>query len=154
MIYVFLSFITGITIVVNMMLNGRLAQREGMINGVLINYFMASLSSIVLCAIMLKTMPSYSAIKTVPLSYFLGGIIGVLTTYMFNLIVPKVPAVYVVILRFIGQMLTSALIDYIFLDIFSKGKIIGGILFFIGLMFNARVDSKYAFEELKLDETI
>lgn len=154
MIYIFLSFITGITIVINMMLNGKVAQREGMINGVIINYFMATLSSIVLCAIMLKTIPSYSVIKTVPMPYFLGGIIGVLTTYMFNLIVPKVPAVYVVILRFIGQMLTSALIDYIFLDIFSKGKIIGGILFFIGLMFNAKIDSKYACEKLKLNETI
>ena len=153
MIYIFLSFLTGITIVINMMLNGRLAQREGMINGVIINYLMATIASILLCAIMIKSMPSYSAIKSIPLPYFLGGFIGVLTTYMFNLIVPKVPAVYVVMLRFIGQMLASAVIDYIYLDIFSKGKIIGGLLFLIGLILNARVDNKYAKGKLEISKS-
>lgn len=152
MIYIFLSFLTGITIVINMMLNGKLAQREGMINGVIINYLMATIASVVLCAVMIKSIPAYSAIGSVPLPYFLGGFIGVLTTYLFNIIVPKVPAVYVVILRFIGQMLTSAIIDYIYLDVFSKGKVIGGILFLIGLILNARVDNKYAQEGLELSE--
>lgn len=154
MIYIFLSFLTGITIVINMMLNGKLAQREGMINGVIVNYLMAVISSILLCAVMLNSISSYSAIRSVPLAYFLGGFIGVLTTYLFNIIVSKVPAVYVVILRFIGQMLTSAIIDYIYLDIFSKGKVMGGVLFLIGLIFNAKVDNKYKQENLKLNENI
>lgn len=152
MIYIFLSFLTGITIVINMMLNGKLAQSEGMINGVIINYLMAAISSILLCAIMIKSMPSYSTISSIPLPYFLGGLIGVLTTYMFNIIVPRLPAVYVVILRFIGQMLTSAIIDYIYLDIFSKGKVIGGVLFLIGLIINAKVDNKYVRKKLKISE--
>lgn len=71
---------------------------------------------------------------------------------MFNLIVPRVPAVYVVILRFIGQMLTSAIIDYIYLDILSKGKVIGGILFLIGLIINAKIDNVYAQKTLKMGE--
>ncbi|MDZ5034503.1 DMT family transporter, partial [Clostridium perfringens] len=96
MIYIFLSFITGITIVINMMLNGKLAQTEGKINGVIINYLMATISSILLCIIMIKSLPSYASIKSIPLFYLLGGIIGVLTTYIFNIIVPKVPAVYIV----------------------------------------------------------
>lgn len=154
MIYIFLSFITGITIVINMMLNGRLAQREGMINGVIINYLMATISSVLLCAVMLKSMPAYSAIQSIPLPYFLGGLIGVLTTYLFNVIVPKVPAVYVVILRFIGQMLASAMIDFVYLNIFSKGKIIGGVLFLTGLIINAKVDSRYEQKNLKLSKNI
>lgn len=150
--YIILAFLIGITIVVNMMLNGRLSQREGMINGVIINYLMAAISSVVLCAVMLKSIPSYSAIRAVPLPYFIGGFIGVLTTYLFNVIVPKVPAVYVVILRFIGQMITSALIDYIYLDIFSKGKVIGGLLFLIGLILNAKADHKHKQENIELSE--
>lgn len=152
MIYIFASFLTGITIVINMMLNGKLAQREGMINGVIINYLTAAISSILLCAIMIKSIPAYSAVRDIPLTYFLGGFIGVLTTYIFNIIVPKIPAVYIVILRFIGQMLTSAIIDYIYLDIFSKGKIIGGALFLIGLMVNAKVDNRYEQENDKFIE--
>ncbi|WML36993.1 DMT family transporter [Clostridium sp. OS1-26] len=154
MLYIFLSFLTGITIVINMMLNGKLAQNEGMINGVFINYLMATISSIMLCAFMMRSIPSYSSMVAVPLPYFLGGIIGVLTTYLFNIIVPKVPAVYVVILRFIGQMLTSAIIDYIYLGIFSKGKMIGGVLFLIGLIINAKVDARYSQEKLKLSENV
>jgi uncharacterized membrane protein YdcZ (DUF606 family) len=154
MIYIFLSFITGITIVINMMLNGKLAQTEGKINGVIINYLMATISSILLCIIMIRSLPSYASIKSIPLFYLLGGIIGVLTTYIFNIIVPKVPAVYIVILRFIGQMFTSALIDYLYLGIFSKGKIIGGFLFLIGLIINAKVDNKYESPKTKLQNNI
>ncbi|WP_454053045.1 DMT family transporter [Clostridium sp. Marseille-Q7071] len=154
MMYIFLSFLTGVTIVINMMLNGKVAQKEGMINGVIINYLMATISSILLCAIMINSMPSYSSIKSIPIPYFLGGFIGVLTTYMFNIIVPKVPAVYVVILRFIGQMLASAVIDYIYLGIFSQGKVIGGALFLIGLIINARIDNKYKQKDLKLNKNV
>ncbi|ARC86967.1 hypothetical protein FDF58_01130 [Clostridium argentinense] len=152
--YIFLSFLTGVTIVINMMLNGKVAQKEGMINGVIINYLMATISSILLCAIMINSIPSYSSIKSIPIPYFLGGFIGVLTTYMFNIIVPKVPAVYVVILRFIGQMLASAVIDYIYLGIFSQGKVIGGLLFLIGLVVNARIDNKYKQKNLKLNKNV
>lgn len=150
MIYIFLSFLTGVIIVINMMLNGELAQREGMINGVIINYIMATISSIILCAVMIKSIPSYSVIKSVPLPYFLGGFLGVLTTYVFNIIVPRISAVYVVILRFIGQMLTSGIIDYMYLDVFSIGKIIGGMLFLIGLIFNGQIDKKFNQENLNL----
>lgn len=143
MIYIFLSFLTGISIVINMMLNGRISQREGMVNGIFINYLSAAISSAFLCALMMKSVPSYSSIMNIPPIYFLGGFIGVLTTCIFNIVVPKISAVYVVILRFIGQMLTSAVIDFLYLNTFSVGKIIGGLLFLVGLILNARVDSSY-----------
>jgi uncharacterized membrane protein YdcZ (DUF606 family) len=148
MFYFVLAFLIGVSIVVNMVLNGRLAQREGMINSIAISYLSAAAVSVLLCAVMLGSMPSYSSIRTVPLPYFLGGSIGVLTTYLFNLIVPKVPAIYIVILRFTGQMLAGAAIDYIYLDIFSRGKLIGGALFLAGLVVNARLDDLYARQEL------
>ena len=81
---------------------------------------------------------------------FFRSFIGVLTTYLFSVIIPKIPAVYIVILRFIGQMFTSAAIDYIYLNIFSKEKIIGGALFLIELTLNAKADQKYAQAHLKL----
>lgn len=141
-LYILLAFLVGVNIVISMMINGKLSQKEGMINGVIINYFMAAASSVVLCAFMIDSIPSYEVIRSVPLPYFIGGLIGVLTTYIFNILVPKVPAVYVVILRFIGQMFASAAIDYLYLHIFSKGKVIGGVLFLIGLSLNARADNK------------
>ncbi|HWQ30797.1 MAG TPA: hypothetical protein VN549_07390 [Negativicutes bacterium] len=44
-------------------------------------------------------------------------------------------------------MLASAAIDYIYLGIFSRGKLIGGVLFLAGLAVNARLDALYAQQE-------
>jgi uncharacterized membrane protein YdcZ (DUF606 family) len=140
--YILLPFLAGVTIVINMMISGELTQKEGMINGVFINYLVATISSFIMCAIMIKSIPAYTALRGVPLPYFLGGFIGVLTTYLANVIVPKVPAVYVVLLRFIGQMITSAIIDYAYFHIFSAGKVIGGMLFITGLIINVKFDNK------------
>ncbi len=132
------------------MLNGELSKKIGIINSVVINYLTATISSIVLCFIMINSISSYSSISNIPLIYFLGGAIGVLTTYLFNVIVHKVSTVYTVILRFIGQMLTSAIIDYVYFNIFSIGKVVGCILFLIGIILNAKSDEDYKQKQLKL----
>ncbi|WP_026051002.1 DMT family transporter [Clostridium tunisiense] len=54
-----------------------------------------------------------------------------------------------VILRFIGQMLTSAIIDYWYFNIFSMGKVIGCILFLIGIILNAKSNEKYKQNQIK-----
>jgi uncharacterized membrane protein YdcZ (DUF606 family) len=152
MIYFILAFIIGISIVIDMMLNGKLAMRLGMINGIIINYLMAAITSAILCTVMVRSVKVYSSIASVPLYYFIGGFIGVLTTCLFNLIVPKVSAFYVVILCFIGQLFASAVIDYVYLNQFSKGKVIGGVLFLIGLFLNAKADYRYNREKLSRQE--
>lgn len=148
--YIFFSFLTGVLIVISMMLHGQSSKKIGIINSVVINYLTATISSVLLCSIMVSFTFSYSSISHIPLIYFLGGGIGVLTTYLFNVIVNKVSPVYTVILRFIGQMFTSAIIDYVFLNIFSVGKVIGCILFLIGILLNAKADEKYKKQQLTL----
>lgn len=133
-----------------MMLNGELSKRIGIINGVFINYLTAAISSLAFCFVMVNSMPRYSSISNIPLIYFLGGAIGVLTTYIFNVVVHKVPTVYTVILRFIGQMFTSAVIDYFYLNIFSMGKVVGCILFLVGIIFNAKSNENYRQNQLNL----
>lgn len=147
--YIFFSFLTGVLIVTSMMLNGQLSKKVGIINSILINYLTAAISSLALCFIMVNSINSYSSISNIPLVYFLGGAIGVLTTYLFNIVVHKVPTVYTVILRFIGQMLTSAIIDYWYFNIFSMGKVIGCILFLIGIILNAKSNEKYKQNQIK-----
>ena len=68
---------------------------------------------------------------------------GLVVIWASNMIVPKIAAAYLVILAFIGQILTSALIDYFYLDLLSKGKIIGGLIILLGLLYNVRVDKIY-----------
>ena len=146
--YIFFSFLTGILIVISMILNGELSKKIGIINSLVINYLTATISSLVLCFIMINSISSYSSISNISLIYFLGGAIGVLTTYIFNVIVHKIPTVYTVILRFIGQMLTSAIIDYLYFNIFSIGKVVGCVLFLIGIILNAKSDENYKQKQL------
>ena len=146
--YIFFSFLTGVLIVISIILNGDLSKKIGIINSVVINYLTATISSLVLCFIMINSISSYSSISNIPLTYFLGGAIGVLTTYIFNVIVHKIPTVYTVILRFIGQMLTSAIIDYLYFNIFSIGKGVGCVLFLIGIILNAKSDENYKQKQL------
>ena len=47
MIYVLLSLITGVTIVISMVINGKFSQKEGVINGVIINYLMEIIFSFI-----------------------------------------------------------------------------------------------------------
>jgi len=143
MVFITFSFLIGIIIVFNMVLNVKATQSEGMINGIAMNYLMAAISSAILCVVMVKSIPAYTSLKAISPAYFMGGFIGVLTTYLFNLIVPNVPAVYIVVLRFVGQMFASAAIDYIYLGVYSNNKVIGGVLFLIGLIINARIDNKH-----------
>lgn len=148
--YILLSLLAGVSIVINMIIGGKLSQKEGMINGVYINYLVAAVSSLILSAVMIRFTPDYSSLRGIPLPYFLGGFIGVLTTYLANLVVSKIPAVYIVLLRFIGQILTSAIIDYVYFEVLSPGKIIGGVLFTIGLIINVKLDEREKEERLKL----
>lgn len=141
--YIILAFLIGFAIVISTILNGKLAQKIGVINGGIVNYIVALFGSSLLVLILKLSIPTFSTLHSTPLYYFVGGIIGVGVIFLFNISVPNIPAVYIVILPFIGQILTSAILDYFYLGIFSKGKIIGGILFLIGLLYNARVDKKY-----------
>lgn len=139
---------TGVLIVTSMILNGELSKRIGTINSVVINYLTATLASIIFYYITLNFISNTPTIANTSLVYFLGGVIGVLTTYIFNVIVHKIPTVYTVILRFIGQMLTSAIIDYLYFNIFSIGKVVGCVLFLIGIILNAKSDENYKRKQL------
>ncbi|MGL5642956.1 MAG: DMT family transporter [Paraclostridium sp.] len=147
--YIFFSFLTGVLIVTSMMLNGELSKRIGTINSVVINYLTATLASIIFYSITLNFISNAPTIANTSLVYFLGGVIGVLTTYIFNVIVHKIPTMYTVILRFIGQMLTSAIIDYLYFNIFSIGKVVGCVLFLIGIILNSKSDENYKQKQLR-----
>jgi uncharacterized membrane protein YdcZ (DUF606 family) len=145
--YLILAIIIGVAVVFSCIINGKLAQKIGLMNGMIVNYLTGFTASVVLFLIMKKETPTLEIFASIPVYYFLGGFIGVAILFLMNIIVPKIPSVYVVILPFIGQILTSAVIDYIYFDVFSKGKIMGGVLFLVGLFYNIRVDRKYSSTE-------
>ncbi len=59
-----------------------------------------------------------------------------------NVVIPKIPTMYTTLLIFIGQIFTGIIIDYLRLSSISKGKIIGGLLILLGMLYNSNVDKK------------
>ena len=73
---------------------------------------------------------------------YMGGIVAVTVVLITNIVVAKVPAFYLSLLVFVGQVFTGILID-IFLDgEFSTRNLVGGIIVTIGLSLNLMLDKK------------
>jgi transporter family-2 protein len=59
-----------------------------------------------------------------------------------NIVIPKIPTIYSTLLIFIGQIFTGIIIDYFRAGFVSKGKVIGGVLILVGILYNSNVDKK------------
>lgn len=138
--YIILALLIGFSVVIATILNGKLAEKIGVVNDIVINFSIGLLTSAFLLLFMKENIPSLSELENIPIYFYFGGFVGLIVIWVSNVIVPKIAAAYLVILAFTGQILTSALIDYFFLDLLSKGKIIGGFVILFGLIYNVRID--------------
>lgn len=141
--YIILAAITGGLVILSMIINSRLADKIGVFQGTLVNYIVGLTFTLVL-VILMKGPKGFitNNLGGVPFYGFLGGFIGVMVVAASNIIIPKIPAIYSTLLIFIGQVFTGILIDYIRLSSVSKGKIIGGLIIILGLLYNTNLDKK------------
>lgn len=139
MIYIGASFLAGVCIVLSMMVNSSLEKKAGAFTSIGLNYGIACIWALILA---LANKPVGNTALYIPWYLFLAGAIGLLTTYLSNRLLWKLPAARVTILRFLGQLFMSALLDGLFLNMFSLGKIWGGLLFLGGIMLNIGIENK------------
>jgi transporter family-2 protein len=143
MLYIILAVLGGCITIVSMIINSHLAKKIGVFQGTLINYIVGLLSTILLITIVKSSISfSLDSFSKIPAWAFLGGIVGVMVVASSNIIIPKIPIIYTSLLIFVGQLFTGILIDYLRIGFVSKGKIIGGILILLGLIYNSNVDKK------------
>jgi bacterial/archaeal transporter family-2 protein len=143
MIYIILAGLCGCITIISMIINSHLAKRIGVFKGTLINYIVGLATTLVLMIIVnSKVNLAYSSFTKIPLWALLGGMIGVAVVASSNVILPKIPTIYTTLLIFIGQLFTGILIDYFREGFVSKGKIIGGLLILLGLLYNSNVEKK------------
>lgn len=142
--YIALALITGALVIVSISINGNLARRVGLIQAGMTNYFVGLVFSVIVYFIMNRFVfdISLDKIGATPNYYLLGGFIGSIVVVVNNVLINKISAVYVTILVFMGQMTTGILIDYFKFGLFSKGKVIGGVLIIIGLLYYISGDKK------------
>jgi bacterial/archaeal transporter family-2 protein len=140
---IFLAILAGVCIVISRTINAILAGIIGIFQGTIFNFIVGLLFSIIFLLFSSERAGmSHISLSSVPWWAYLGGLLGVLVVVLSSYITPKISAFYLTILIFIAQLFVGLIIDYLTLNIFSPGKIIGGLLVFTGLAYNLFLDSK------------
>lgn len=149
-----LSFIAGIFIVLSRTCNARLAEEIGILAGSLINH----LVGLPLCILLLlifqwNPMGANFTLSSSPWIYF-GGVFGVVTVLLFNLLVPKVAAFPLTLLSFVGQLFTSMVLDLILLHTYDASTFLAGLFIASGLGINMFLEHRYKQQGFKKSQVI
>ncbi len=140
-VYIILAIMAGVTVVIGRILNSRLAEQIGTLQGTLMNYVVGLTFSILFLFISSESLTiTKMQENTIPFWAYLGGLVGVVVVMLSNYITPKMSSFYSTLFLFVGQLFAGIIIDYLILKDFSIGKLIGGVLVFLGLVYNLRVD--------------
>lgn len=141
MLYIILAIVGGCLTILSMIVNSRLAVKIGVLQSTFINYIVGLFIALIL-AIFTGSLNNFQInnLNNIPFLAFLGGFIGVMVVAASNIIIPKIPIIYSTVLIFIGQIFTGIIIDYMMEGSVSKGKIIGGSLIILGMVYNSSID--------------
>lgn len=143
-IYIIVAVILGVLNVFNKMVNVKASECLGNTNGTLINYFEASIISIVILFILGDTKElTLDYIKQVPWYLYLGSVTG-LIALIFLVIGTKRSTVMVsTVVVLIGQLATSIVLDCIFFqEDFSIIKVLGIFFVIAGMTFREKMIKK------------
>ncbi|PXV93643.1 uncharacterized membrane protein YdcZ (DUF606 family) [Lachnotalea glycerini] len=140
--YIILAILSGVTIVVSRMTNAKLGKELSVYQSTFFNYVIGFAGSLIAIAIFREKLlftPEVTGIRYYAM--FFGGAIGVATISISNIITPKISALSLTIIIFVSQLFSGVIIDYFLYGGFSKGKLIGGILVLIGLVYNTKAQA-------------
>ena len=140
---IILALASGLTNIFGRVINSNLANKIGIMPGTFYNYLTGLVTSIVFFLISSDTI-RYSSDKflSIPFYAYTGGALGVIIVGISSYITPKISALYATILMFVGQLFAGIIIDYFAFHLLSIGKVIGGVLVLVGLVYNMFVDKK------------
>lgn len=146
MIYsLILAFIAGVSIVVARIINANLGHKIGVFSSTFFNYVTGLFFSFIILLFTKEiTAISNLPLSKVPFTGYLGGFLGVMVVSLSSYAAPRISTFYMTLFCFIGQLFVGIIIDYINLGTLSLGKIIGGILVLLGLIYNLIIDKKTA----------
>ncbi len=130
-------FLSGVLLVISRSYNSRLAGETSMFISTFFNYVCGLLTAIPVFLLLGMREPVWAGFVLSPNWWtYLGGAIGVATVWLSNLVVVKIPQLYITLLMFVGQVFTGVLIDALIDGAFSTANIIGGVLVAAGLALN------------------
>lgn len=135
--YYILAIIMGIMIVVSPVLNGQLTLKVGTYKTSLLNFGIGTLVATAALIIFGLENLTYEYIHIEPYKY-LGFVFGLFVILIYNHVSSRLPAIYIVLLPFMGQTIMSSIVDYFLFDSFNFKKLIGVLLVFTGVWLNER----------------
>lgn len=142
-IAIIVAIAAGVSIIISRNINFMLAEKKCLLTSTFFNYLTGiSVSAIFLAISSESIKQSYGLVGTIPIWAYFGGLLGVMVVAACNLVAPKISAFYMTVIIFIGQLFTGIIIDYFTLGLISAGKIIGGLLVVVGLIYNLNIDKK------------
>ncbi len=140
LLYAAISFFSGITVVLARMLNAKLAEKIGTIQATVVNYVVGIFFSILMLLLMQPGFSPVPLTNSLPFWSYLGGLLGIVIIMISNYITPRVPAFYITLLVFLGQLTLGILIDWWVSREFSPLKLLGSIFVVAGFLYNLLLD--------------
>ena len=139
------SFVTGIFLVLARTVNGRLAEQAGALTGFFINHLVGlPITVFIMLFARHGVDASFTVLPVHSWWIYCGGMLGVLTVFLYNVVVPKVASFRLTILTFVAQVFTSLVLDVLFGNGYSKVTLIGGALVAAGMLVNMILDAMQA----------
>ena len=136
-------FGSGVLLVISRSYNSRLAGETSMYISTFFNYVCGLATAIPVFLLFGRNEPVWAGLVLSPHWWsYLGGAIGVATVWLSNVVVVKIPQLYITLLMFVGQVFTGVLLDALIDGAFSTANIIGGVLVSFGLALNLLLERR------------
>ncbi len=129
-------------VILNMSMNASLAGKLGVFRGTFVNY-LVGLSLISAVALFTGAFLPEGWVVPAP-QFLLGGVLGVVIVSASNVVIPKIPVVYITALFFVGQIFAGLILDFIRFGSGDWAKLAGAALVLGGVLVNALQDAKKA----------
>lgn len=144
---VVLSILTGVTVVTSRSVNAELTEVSSVCVSTWYNFAVGLLTCIVLWVSAVLLGKSSFEIhlqmnSSKDLISYAGGVLGVVTISLLNIVVKKLPAFILTLMMFTGQLFTGVIIDYFLGESITVTYCMGGVLTVFGLCFNLYLDRK------------
>ncbi len=138
-------FLSGVLLVISRSYNARLADETSVYVSTFFNYVCGLLTALPVFLLLGGGEPVWAGLVLAPNGWtYLGGAIGVITVWLSNVVVVKIPQLYITLLMFVGQVFTGVLLDALMDGALSAANIIGGGLVALGLAINLLLERRAA----------
>lgn len=140
---IFVSLLSGVSIVLARTVNAVLAERSSVLNSTFFNFLMGLVVGLIVFFLFGRQEPITIGIPlNKNLLLYTGGFLSIFSVSILNIVVAKISSFYMTLLMFVGQVFSAVLIDAFLQGAFSMKSLLGGILVGAGLCFNLWVDYK------------